>query len=128
MNECNCFPRSQLSSAVSIWFLLPIKKKIMLHLVHSLQGNFPFWRQFSFLRKKLVYVTIIILLWIGPGVLACATCGGVRSEAGHCFHLLFSSSSSFFFFLFLLFLRLLLFTDFGDTPEGENFPPPHMFA
>ena len=35
---------------------------------------------------------------IGPGVLACATRGGGRSEAGHCFHLLFS-----FFFFFLLF-------------------------
>ena len=33
---------------------------------------------------------------IGPGVLACATRGGGRSEAGHCFHLLFF----FFFFLF----------------------------
>ena len=32
----------------------------------------------------------------GPGVLACATRGGVRSEAGHCFHLLFSSSFSYF--------------------------------
>ena len=30
---------------------------------------------------------------IGPGVLACATRGGGRSVAGHCFHLLF-----FFFF------------------------------
>ena len=32
---------------------------------------------------------------IGPGVLACATRGGGRSAAGHCFHLLF-----FFFFFF----------------------------
>ena len=29
----------------------------------------------------------------GPGVLACATRGGRRREAGHCFHLLFSSFS-----------------------------------
>ena len=34
---------------------------------------------------------------VGPGVLACATRGGGRSEAGHCFHLLFSSSFFFFF-------------------------------
>ena len=30
----------------------------------------------------------------GPGVLACATGGGGRSEAGHCFHLLFSKRFS----------------------------------
>ena len=48
-------------------------------------------------------------------VQACATRGGVRSEAGHCFHLLFSSSS---------FLRLLLFTHFGETSVTENLFPP----
>ena len=31
----------------------------------------------------------------GPGVLACATRGGGRSEAGHCFHLLSSTPSAF---------------------------------
>ena len=60
----------------------------------------------------------------GPGVLACATRGGGRSEAGHCFHLLFSSFSSFSFFFFLLFLRLLLFTHFGESPVRENLFPP----
>ena len=33
----------------------------------------------------------------GPGVLACATRGGGRSEAGHCFHLLSFSSSPHLF-------------------------------
>ena len=60
---------------------------------------------------------------IGPGVLACATRGGGRSEAGHCFHLLFSSSS-FFLFLFLFLLRLLLFTHFGESPVCEYLFPP----
>ena len=55
---------------------------------------------------------------IGPGVLACATRGGGRSEAGHCFHLLFSSS--FFFFSSFFLLRLLLFTHIGETPVTEN--------
>ena len=32
--------------------------------------------------------------YFGPGVLACATGGGGRSEAGHCFHLLFSKRFS----------------------------------
>ena len=50
---------------------------------------------------------------IGPGVLACATRGGGRSEAGHCFHLLFS-----------FFLRLLLFIHFGETSVRENLFPP----
>ena len=54
----------------------------------------------------------------GPGVLACATRGGGRSEAGHCFHLLFSFF--FFFFFFFFFLRLLLFTHFGESPVREN--------
>ena len=44
----------------------------------------------------------------GPGVLACATHGGGRSEAGHCFHLLFS----FFFF----------FSAFYFSPTSENLP------
>ena len=60
----------------------------------------------------------------GPGVLACATRGGGRSEAGHCFHLL----SSFFLFLLLsssfFLLRLLLFTHFGESPvRGNLFSP-----
>ena len=48
--------------------------------------------------------------------IACATRGGGRSEAGHCFHLLF--------FLFFFFLRLLLFTHFGESPVRENLFPP----
>ena len=58
---------------------------------------------------------------VGPGVLACATRGGGRSEAGHCFHLLFSFFLSFFFFFLL---RLLLFTHFGESPVRENLFPP----
>ena len=70
--------------------------------------------------------------------LACATCGGGRSEAGHCFHLLF------FFFgpgglrapciawplllpsvsLSLSLLRLLLLTHFGESTVCENLFPP----
>ena len=42
-----------------------------------------------------------LLFSFGPGVLACATRGGGRSKAGPCFHLLFSSS------FFLIFARLL---------------------
>ena len=62
---------------------------------------------------------------VGPGVLACATHGGGRSEAGHCFHLLFSSFFFFFLlFLLFLFLRLLLFTHFGESPVRENLFPP----
>ena len=49
--------------------------------------------------------------YFGPSVLVCATCGGGRSEAGHCFHLF-----SFFFLL-----RLLLFTHFGESPVREIF-------
>ena len=52
-------------------------------------------------------------LIIGPGVLACATHGGGQSEAGHCFHL-----------FFVCFLRLLLFTHFGESPVKENLFPP----
>ena len=59
---------------------------------------------------------------IGPGVLARATRGGGRSEAGHCFHLLFS------LFFFFLFLRLLLFTHFGETPVAEIFSPPYKLV
>ena len=59
---------------------------------------------------------------IVPGVLACATRGGGRSEAGHCFHLLFSFS--FFFSPFFFFLRRLLFTHFGESPVRENLFPP----
>ena len=54
--------------------------------------------------------------FIGPGVLACATHGCGRSEAGHCFHLL-----SFFF---LSFYAFLLFNHFGETPVRENLFPP----
>ena len=53
-----------------------------------------FEKQISVLSNKLDN-------FVGPGVLACATRGGGRSEAGHCFHLLFSFFS-FFSFFFLL--------------------------
>ena len=66
-------------------------------------------------------LAIVFTYFFGPGVLACATRGSGRSEAGHCFHLLFFLFSFFF-------LRLLLFTHFGDTPEGEIFSPTHTFA
>ena len=52
--------------------------------------------------------------FVGPGVLACATRGGGRSEAGRCFHLLIPP---FFFFFSFFLLRFLLFTHFGETPE-----------
>ena len=83
-----------------------------------------------------------VIIVIGPGVLACATCGGGRSEAGHCFHQLFWPRrlacttrgggrnrswplfSPTFFFFFFLFLRLLLFTHFGESPVRENLLPP----
>ena len=49
------------------------------------------------LTMQLTHICIIFnFLYFGPGVLACATRGGGQSEAGHCFHLLFS----FFFFFF----------------------------
>ena len=60
------------------------------------------------LVSLLLSLAAVFTYFIGPGVLACATRGGGRSEAGHCFHLLY------FFFLFLL--RLLLFTHFGESP------------
>ena len=56
-----------------------------------------------------------LLFLCGPGLLACATHGGGRSEAGHCFHLLF--------FLFFFLLHLLLFTHFGESPVTENLFP-----
>ena len=40
--------------------------------------------QATFLQNSFFDITF------GPGVLACATRGGGQSEAGHCFHLLFS--------------------------------------
>ena len=53
---------------------------------------------------------------IGPGVLACATRGGGRSEAGHCFHLLFSFSFFLFFFFFFF------FSAFYFSPTSGNLP------
>ena len=65
---------------------------------------------------------------IGPGVLVCAIRGGGRSEACHCFCLLFFFfSPTFFFFLFsfsFFLLRFLIFTHFGETPVTENLFPP----
>ena len=46
-------------------------------------------------------------------MLACATRGGGRSEAGHCFHLLFSSFFFFFFFFF---------SAFYFSPTSGNLP------
>ena len=54
----------------------------------------------------------------GLGVLACATRGGGRSEAGHCFHLLFSSFSFSFSYSFCF------FTHIGESPVRENLFPP----
>ena len=59
-------------------------------------------------------LTTVDQKYIGPGVLACATRVGGRSEAGNCFYLLFSS-------FFLLFVRLLIFTHFVETPVREFF-------
>ena len=58
------------------------------------------------------------LNFIGPGVLACATRGGGRSEAGHCFHLLFSFFLSFFFFFSAFYFSP------GESPVRENLFPP----
>ena len=52
---------------------------------------------------------LLFASFFGPCVLACATRGGGRSEAGYCFHLLF-------FLLFFFLLRLLLFTHFCFPP------------
>ena len=49
-------------------------------------------------------------LSFGPGVLACATRGGGRSEAGHCFHLLS------FFFLFSFFYAFCFSPTSGNLP------------
>ena len=70
-------------------------------------------------------MALMEVIFVGPGVLACATRGSGRSEAGHCFHLLFFFFFSFFFFLLFLFLlRLLLFTHSGESPVRENLFPP----
>ena len=70
--------------------------------------------------RSLAIVITIVRSSFGQGVLACAIrCGG-RSEAGHCFHLLF-------FLLPFFPLRLLLFTYFGETPVREIFPPPLLW-
>ena len=54
--------------------------------------------------------SMIFGMEIGPGGLHVPHLVVIGSEAGHCFHLLFL-------------LRLMLFTHFGDTPEGEIRPP-----
>ena len=59
-----------------------------------------------------------LLFSFGPGGLRAPPVVADRSEAGHCFHLLF------FFFFFFLFLRILLFTHFGETPVAEILFPP----
>ena len=51
---------------------------------------------------------------IGPSGLLAPPMVVDGSEAGHCFHLLFTFSSSFFL------LHLLLFTHFRETPVAEN--------
>ena len=89
-------------------------------------GHFFTWTPFSWGNVPLEAMKSCHchVAFFGPGVLACATRGGGRSEAGHCFHLLFSFFLSFFFLLlrfyfsptsptFFFFLRLLLFTHFG---------------
>ena len=64
-------------------------------------------------EAKLVIVFTYIF---GSGVLACSTSVGGQSEADHSFNLLFVLFGFFFFFL-----RLLLFTYFGDTQEANFF-------
>ena len=67
-------------------------------------------------RSNTLVITLYPSVWsFGPGVLACATRGGGRSEAGHCFHLLFSS---FFLFLFSFFF----FSAFYFSPTSGNLP------
>ena len=57
---------------------------------------------------------------VGPGGLHVPPVVADESEAGHCFHLLFSLPPFFFF----LFLRLLLFTHLGG-PRKLNFGMPN---
>ena len=60
----------------------------------------------------------LIIFHFGPGVLVCTTRGGGRSEAGHCFHLLFLS---FFFFFFFLFLWARVWTSCSSLVGKLNF-------
>ena len=63
----------------------------------------------------------------GPGVLACATRGGGRTEVGHCFHLLFSGNFNFFMKKtdFHAFFRngQLSVTEPGPTPSPWSIIP-----
>ena len=108
-----------------IWFIL----NFLLVLSESI--NFMWLKPTCFINMQCVWHLMCILklcgqfiyrakssFYFGPGMLECATRGGGRSEAGHCFHILFS------FFFFLLLLRLLLFTHFGESPVRENLFPP----
>ena len=70
---------------------------------------------FLFLVSQLTY-----LYWSRR--LACATRVGERKRSWPLF------SPTFFVFFFFILLLLLLFTHFGDTPEAEIFPPPHILA
>ena len=47
------------------------------------------WGEYKLLDVFLVYIYSVDFNYehFGPGVLACATRGGGRTEAGHCFHL-----------------------------------------
>ena len=68
------------------YFLSELKHKIKLHDDQIYKSMIHFCKSQIFLN---------IIKFIGPGVLACVTCGGGRSEAGHCFNQLFSSFSFF---------------------------------
>ena len=85
----------------------------------SLESTSDFFMYCIYASSSTSYLfVVVVVILIGPGVLACATRGGGRSEAGHCFHLLFSFFLFLFFFFF--FLRLLLFIHFGESPVREN--------
>ena len=64
-------------------------------------------------------LAIVFTYFFSPGVLACATRGGGWSEAGHCFHLLFSSS-----FFSSSSSTPSAFHPLRETPMTENLFPP----
>ena len=70
-------------------------------------------------EAKLVIVCtyFFLILSFSPGSLPAPPMVANGSEAGDCFHL-----------LFFFFLRLLLFTHFGESPVRENLFPPNILA
>ena len=87
--------------------MLYIAKKVNRHIVILELSSFwalciSFWKvtcMFCSMQNNRGFKNLLdhYFSCIGPGVLACATRGGGRSEAGHCFHLLFSFFLSFFY-------------------------------